>query len=461
MERLVLECCEVDLDRGEVLRIADRVALTTRESELLLWLAQRPGVTVSRAELLREVWGFKGRTPNSRAPDFAVMRLRSKIERDPERPRHVLTVHGAGYRFVPLGPGDSRDLRPVARAPGALVEEDTTELVTPVQLEAALPAGTRWAPHRLVGRETERRTAAALLSRPGAPVIVQGPAGIGKTWLLREIDARCAAEDRTVWLDLRHLDRTTLADGQRLLLRLLADVLEALDDEGDGPVPEGDPARALTRAIERVGLGRTQGQLRLVIDHADDAQHISDPSVLYALLRSWCERARPPWERFRLLLGLSSEPALLMVEPHLSPFNLSPPIRLGELDPDEVNALAHSYGRSVEEAELEALLALTGGHPALTRAALFRATSTSEALQDVLRRSTEEGGCFWEHIERRARALQANPGLHAALMAVGAGRREDVDPAAARRLEAAGLLRWRDGTWGLRNGLVKHLVERL
>lgn len=442
MERLVLECCEVDLDRGEVLRIADRVALTTRESELLAWLFRHPGVTISRAELLREVWGFKGRTPNSRAPDFTVMRLRSKIERDPERPRHVITVHGAGYRFVPLGPADARDRRSVSPT-------------------AALPAGLRWAPSQLVGRAVELRAAAALLAQPGAPVVVQGPAGMGKTWLLHEIDAGRSPEDRVVWLDLRHLDRATLADGSRLLLRLLADVREELDEEGDAPIPQGDPARALTRVLERSGLARTQGRLWLVIDHVEEAQHLADPSVMTALLRSWCERARPPWERFRLLLALSSEPSLLVREPHLSPFNLSPPIRVGELVGAELAALAARYDRSLEPAEAEALVALTGGHPALARAALFRAASSGAALGAVLRESTEEGGCFWEQLERRARALQANPALRATLLAVGAGRREAVEPGAARRLEASGLLRWRDGAWQLRNGLVARLVERL
>jgi DNA-binding response OmpR family regulator len=70
--------------------------LSRREFDLLSYLAEREGSVVPRSELLREVWGFP-EEPATRAVDYAIRRLRRKIEPDPHHPRHIHTVHGDGY----------------------------------------------------------------------------------------------------------------------------------------------------------------------------------------------------------------------------------------------------------------------------------------------------------------------------------------------------------------------------
>jgi len=111
---------EVQLRRhqelGDVLRLVDRVVelrrervvrdgvelhtLTTREASLLAYLAARPSRAVERSDLMREVWGYAGGVV-TRTIDNTVARLRAKIEADPSSPRHLITVHGTGYRFEP------------------------------------------------------------------------------------------------------------------------------------------------------------------------------------------------------------------------------------------------------------------------------------------------------------------------------------------------------------------------
>ena len=54
---------------------------------------------VTREELLRAVWGYSA-APLTRTVDNFVAKLRKKVERDPRNPRHILTVHGSGYRLV-------------------------------------------------------------------------------------------------------------------------------------------------------------------------------------------------------------------------------------------------------------------------------------------------------------------------------------------------------------------------
>jgi DNA-binding response OmpR family regulator len=77
----------------------DPVDLTTREFDLLAFLMEHPGQVFDRNELLEHVWGYSfGSTPTV---TVHVQRLRRKVERDPEHPRHVTTVWGSGYRFDP------------------------------------------------------------------------------------------------------------------------------------------------------------------------------------------------------------------------------------------------------------------------------------------------------------------------------------------------------------------------
>jgi two-component system, OmpR family, response regulator ResD len=87
--------------RARTVTIRDRpVALTPKEFDLLLFLATNPGRVFDRLELLEELWDF-AYDGDPATVTVHVRRLREKIERDPSRPRHLVTVWGAGYRFDP------------------------------------------------------------------------------------------------------------------------------------------------------------------------------------------------------------------------------------------------------------------------------------------------------------------------------------------------------------------------
>jgi DNA-binding response OmpR family regulator len=88
----------VDL-AGHVARVDDRaLILTTREFDLLAFLAAHPGQTYSKEELMRRVWGWE--FGDTSTVTVHVRRLREKVERDPSDPRLVLTVGRAGYRMA-------------------------------------------------------------------------------------------------------------------------------------------------------------------------------------------------------------------------------------------------------------------------------------------------------------------------------------------------------------------------
>lgn len=120
--RIDLSACEIDLASGIVRPLSGEPrSLSTRERELLAYLAEHRNRSVSRDELITRVWGYSDSVV-SRACDNAVRRLRMKIEADPGRPEHLLTVHGEGYQLL-IGP-------PAARGASEPAEHET-EVPTP------------------------------------------------------------------------------------------------------------------------------------------------------------------------------------------------------------------------------------------------------------------------------------------------------------------------------------------
>jgi predicted ATPase/DNA-binding winged helix-turn-helix (wHTH) protein len=91
----------VDLVRRVIRRPSETRPLTGKEVQLLAWMAARPGVPVTRETLLVELWGYSANMV-TRTVDVTIRRLRMKIEEDPSRPEHILTLHGQGYVFEPL-----------------------------------------------------------------------------------------------------------------------------------------------------------------------------------------------------------------------------------------------------------------------------------------------------------------------------------------------------------------------
>ena len=90
----------VDFSETEITRRGEKVVATAKEFKTLAFLIKNAKRVVSREELLNEVWGYQN-YPCTRTVDTHILRLRQKLERDPSRPLHLLTVHCLGYKFVP------------------------------------------------------------------------------------------------------------------------------------------------------------------------------------------------------------------------------------------------------------------------------------------------------------------------------------------------------------------------
>jgi two-component system alkaline phosphatase synthesis response regulator PhoP len=90
---------KIDFEHYKVIREDDEIDLTSLEVDVLRYLISMNGKVVSRDDLLDKIWGYE-KYPTTRTIDNHILKLRKKIEIDPNHPRHILTVYGGGYRFM-------------------------------------------------------------------------------------------------------------------------------------------------------------------------------------------------------------------------------------------------------------------------------------------------------------------------------------------------------------------------
>lgn len=97
-DRLRINGIDIDFERYEARKGGRPLGLSPKEFGVLRALAARGGGVMTREELLNEVWGYE-QYPTTRTVDNHIASLRLKLEKSPEKPAHLLTVHGVGYRF--------------------------------------------------------------------------------------------------------------------------------------------------------------------------------------------------------------------------------------------------------------------------------------------------------------------------------------------------------------------------
>jgi DNA-binding response OmpR family regulator len=92
--------CEIDFKSMTARRSGVPVSLTAHEFKLLKYFTENIDRVLTRELLLNEVWGYNS-YPTTRTVDNQILKLRQKLETNPADPKHILTIYGAGYKFVP------------------------------------------------------------------------------------------------------------------------------------------------------------------------------------------------------------------------------------------------------------------------------------------------------------------------------------------------------------------------
>ena len=98
-DKMALGSVEVDFKSYTAVRTGKNIDMTPKEFEILKFLWQHRNQTVSRDQLLTNVWGYDD-TLSTRTIDNFILKLRQKIEDNPAKPKHIITLHGLGYKLV-------------------------------------------------------------------------------------------------------------------------------------------------------------------------------------------------------------------------------------------------------------------------------------------------------------------------------------------------------------------------
>lgn len=262
------------------------------------------------------------------------------------------------------------------------------------------------------------------LHRSGSLVRIKAPKEMGKTsLLLRILDYAQGLGYAVVSLSLDQVDQTILGDLNRLLRWLCISVARQLefspqldhywDEEIGNKV-------SCTQYFRGYILKQLDVPLLIAFDEIN--QIFEFPQVakdFLPLLRFWFEESKrqPAWQKLRMVVVHSTE-IYVPLQLKQSPFNVGTPIQLEGFSLEQIKQLAYCYHLVEQENELERLMALVGGHPALVHLAIYHLKHKGISTDQLLETAPTLSGIFGYHLQRHLVVVQEQPELVEALQQV-------------------------------------------
>ena len=305
------------------------------------------------------------------------------------------------------------------------------------------PSGAIWPDDPLYITRPADNEALAQANQRSGTLVISAPRQMGKSSLLQRYLARCReAGKATAVIDLGLLSDQDFASYPALLHSIASEVLYELGL--DRKTPSIGTQQELTRFIERTVAELGATPLVLAFDEADRVFGQDYRQDFFSMFRAWHGRRphRLEWRRTDLVLVISTEPYLLVDDPRISPFNVSPPIHLKPFTLDECRTLNLRCDNLLIDDQVQQLWQLLGGHPFLTRLAYYRLTVDRQAdFGDFTRNAANDDGPFADHLRALLTRLQARrePDLKLAMKRIIEGS-EAPSREAIHRLQAAGLV---------------------
>lgn len=288
----------------------------------------------------------------------------------------------------------------------------------------------------------------AALRLPWNTATIRGPRQVGKTSLLAHgvQSARKHLGARVVYFDLQEIDPEALISLDAFLHTVAEWIVDELElDPGlvDRAWRDNLTAkRKLTNLLGRYVLSEVDTPVLLAMDEIDRLLPTGFHSEFFSLVRSWRNRGAHDvhWGRLSILMVISTEPYLLIRDLNQSPFNVGLTLTLDDFEMADVVDLNQRYGSPLSNPETQELFELLGGHPFLTRVALYTILREQITLADLIAQALKEQGPFGEHLAHQHRLVSTDPDLHKALTEV-VQRRQCPDERACFRLLKAGLIK--------------------
>jgi AAA domain-containing protein/TIR domain-containing protein len=300
-----------------------------------------------------------------------------------------------------------------------------------------------------IRRGADDRVAEIADSPMGETLVIKGPRQMGKTSLLNAyIDECLKKRKRCIFIDFQSYTNSDLDNYIALLGRLAVDFLRCLEIGDDLRVPTFASQQDFRFFVEDRIVRPVGGPLVFAFDEVDRVLGRYYQQDFFSLLRVWHNyRSKPSsvWRQVDLALVISTEPYLLIDTPDSSPFNVAISLELGPFLRGDLDVLNSQYGSDLSVLELDSLFDLLGGHPYLTRLALYRLVVDKMLFSQLLEDAAEPDGPFGEHLRSMLLRLQEHGTSLLTSLRQAIVSKPGPNEEAYFRLRGAGLVRRHDG----------------
>lgn len=298
-----------------------------------------------------------------------------------------------------------------------------------------------------IERQSDRDLSYEII-HPGRTMTITGPRQVGKTSLLiRAVHTAVQAHNaQVVYLDLQTMSQETVAEESRFLPELAYLIADELGIEPDVVdkvwASRLAPGRKFTKLMDQVVLPASERPIILALDEVDRLLLTPYHTDFFGLLRSWHNlRSRSPhWERFSLLMAISTEPYLLISDMQQSPFNVGLMLYLDDFNQAQVRELNGHYHSPLPDQDIPQLYRLLNGHPYLTRVAFYAMVRDDLTMADLLATAVTDNSPFVSHLRYQRQLISDAPELREALRQV-LRDNQCTDEHARYRLLKAGLIK--------------------
>jgi hypothetical protein len=319
-----------------------------------------------------------------------------------------------------------------------------------------------------IEREADEQCWRQLNSSYATTLFAQAPMQTGKSSLLRRLlyQVKQSGEQQVAYIDFQKFTEQYLADEENFFIQLclmIGDALglpEAIDQYWSG---RRTHIIKCSHYLSDYIIPRLKGPFILAMDEVERMQACPFRGNFFGMLRTWHNDrvANEHFAQMTLFLSSSTDPYLLIDNPNQSPFNVATPVNLQDFTLDEVAELNRRHYSPVNQTELEQLIDLVGGHPFLTRVALYLLARGKVNLPALLTHATEDNGPFGEHLRHYLRRILRKPELKQALTLI-VHQRSLEENDIFHRLREAGLIKRAGPQVVFRNKLYEqYFKERL
>jgi hypothetical protein len=301
--------------------------------------------------------------------------------------------------------------------------------------------------HFYIERVTDQEAKRAICRKEGITITIKGPRQMGKSSLLNRVLAEGSDRGmRTAFIDFQMIEHATMQNPAlfyRQFCSLLSRKFKIADLTEEFWGSRLGQVQKTTDYIEGHLLSSIQDSpVLLAMDEVERMFASPFRSDFFSMLRSWHNnRAQEgDWTRLNLALVTSTEPYQLIADLNQSPFNVGIVVELTDFTPGEVAKLNERYDSPLNTTELGKLTALLGGHPYLTRKAIYLVRIGQFKFDQLMANASEDDGPFGDHLRNHLFRMADHKELKRALLNVIQDHR-CADDRAFFRLKGAGLIR--------------------